>query len=239
MTSPASPFPNGEGIFETLRTEDGEIIELARHMRRAVKSAKALKISMPPEGEIRDRIAKVLALSHLPLGRLRICIAQDQLNISHDTYEEPLEGAFLTFHPHTSKLAGVQHKRYPYHDRLHIVEEAKNLGFDDAIVFDSSNQVTETGISNIAFLFENTWWTPPIGVGILPGVMRALAIEQCGVKVRDIHISEVPEAREIVLLGSLRIVQPVQQLGEMRLAQEAGKEFRAQMQGKLQRFSVG
>lgn len=239
MSSVIPSFPEGKGIFETLRTENGEIFELARHMRRAVKAASALNIEMPPEDEIRERIAEELSLHKHPVGRLRICIAIGKLTVSHDSYEEALEGAFLTFHPYTSKLVGEQQKRYPYIDRLQIVEEAKSLGFDDAIVFNSANHVTETGISNIAFLFEDNWWTPPIGAGILPGVMRAIAIERCGMKVRDVHISEVPAAREIALLGSLKIIQPVQQLGEMRLPQEAGVELQALMRGKLERFSVG
>lgn len=239
MSSVIPSFPEGKGIFETLRTENGEIFELARHMRRAVKAASALDIEMPPEDEIREQIAEELSLHQHPVGRLRICIAIGNLTVSHDPYEDVLEGAFLTFHPYTSKLVGEQQKRYPYIDRLQIVKEAKSLGFDDAIVFNSANHVTETGVSNIAFLFEDTWWTPPIGAGILPGVMRAIAIERCGMKVRDVHISEVPAAREIALLGSLKIIQPVQQLGEMRLPQEAGVELQALMRGKLERFSVG
>jgi branched-subunit amino acid aminotransferase/4-amino-4-deoxychorismate lyase len=70
--------------------------------------------------------------------------------------------------------------------------------------------------------------------------MRGIAIERCGVVVRNIHITQVPQAQEIVLLGSLKIAQPVQQVGEMRIeCGEIAQSFAAQMREKVEYFSVG
>ncbi len=33
----AGGWPSGDGVFETIRTQDGEIFELGRHMRRALE----------------------------------------------------------------------------------------------------------------------------------------------------------------------------------------------------------
>ena len=100
--------------------------------------------------------------------------------------------------------------------------------------------MTETGLSNLAFLFNDQWLTPPISSGILPGIMRAVAIERCGVQVRNIHISEIPDASEVTLLSSLKIAQPVVQIGELRLACGAQSQaFTSQMREKVEYFSVG
>jgi hypothetical protein len=57
--------------------------------------------------------------------------------------------------------------------------------------------------------------------------------------VRNIHITEVPQASEITLLSSLKIAQPVEQVGEMRLAcGEASLAFVTQIREKIQYFSV-
>jgi branched-subunit amino acid aminotransferase/4-amino-4-deoxychorismate lyase len=233
------PFPDGHGYFETLRTEDGKVAEFTRHMRRALTASSATGIKMAGEEKIRIEVAKVLAENPHPIGRLRICFTKDQLVITHDAYEDLVEAGFLTFSPHTSKALGEQFKTFPYDNRYEIVDEARAHGFDDAIVFNSSNNVTETGISNLAFLFDGTWFTPPISAGILPGTMRSLAIEKCGVEVRNIHITEVPQATEIMLLSSLKIAQPVQQVGEMRLpCGEASIAFSGQIREKVQYFSV-
>jgi branched-subunit amino acid aminotransferase/4-amino-4-deoxychorismate lyase len=233
------PFPEGDGFFETLRTEDGKVAEFTRHMRRALTASAATGIKMPGEESIRSEVAQVLAANPHSIGRLRICFTTEGVVITHDPYEDLVEGGFLTFSPHTSKAIGEQFKTFPYDSHYEIVDEARAHGFDDAIVFNSANNVTETGISNLAFLFDDTWFTPPISAGILPGTMRSLAIERCGVEVRNIHITEVPQASEITLLSSLKIAQPVEQVGEMRLpCGEASLAFVTQIREKIQYFSV-
>ncbi len=233
------PFPDGEGFFETLRTQDGKVAEFTRHMRRALTAASATGIRMPGEESIRNEVSKALAENPFTLGRLRICFTLSSMVITHDPYEELIEGGFLTFSPHTSKAIGEQFKTFPYDSHYDVVDEARAHGFDDAMIFNSSNNVTETGLSNLAFLFGDTWVTSPISAGILPGTMRSLAIEKLDVQVRNIHITEVPQADEVVLLSSLKIAQSVEQIGEMRLAcGEASQTFVAQMREKVQYFSV-
>ena len=195
---------------------------------------------MPGEESIRSHVKTVIEENPYPIGRLRVCISNSVLVVTHDEYLELTEGGYLTFSPHTSKTKGEQYKTYPYDEHYEIVDEARAHGFDDAIIFNSANNVTETGLSNIAFLIDGSWVTPPITAGILPGVMRAIAVERCDVQVRNIHITEVPLAQEIILLGSLKIAQPVVQVGEMRLANGAeATALAAQMREKVEYFSVG
>lgn len=233
------PFPDGEGFFETLRTQSGEIAELSRHMRRALTASVALDIPMPGEEVLRRQIAEVLQSNPFEIGRLRICFSKNGVVVTHDEYVDLTECGYLTFSAITSKAEGEQFKKYPYDSHYEIVDEARAHGFDDAMIFNKANNVTETGISNIAFLFGDTWWTPPITAGILPGTMRSLAIEKCGVQVRNIHITEIPEADEIFLLSSLKIAQPVVQVGEMLFpCGPASQAFGALMREKLTYFSV-
>lgn len=236
---PRRPFPEGDGFFETLRTEDGMVAEFTRHMRRALTASAATGIRMRGEEEIRNEVAKAIEANPHPVGRLRICIAKDGLTITHEQYEELTEGGFLTFSTHTSKAEGEQFKTFPYDSHYEVVDEARAHGFDDAMIFNRKNNVTETGLSNLAFLIDGTWFTPPISAGILPGTMRSLAIEKCGVQVRNIHITEVTQASEIFLLSSMKIAQPVEQVGEMRLpCGAASKAFEGQMRDKVQYYSV-
>ena len=232
-------FPAGEGFFETLRTEDGKVAEFTRHMRRALTASSATGIKMPGEESIRQEVAKVISENPHAIGRLRICFSKEEISITHDKYEDLTEGGYLTFSVVTSKALGEQFKTFPYDEHYEVVDEARAHGFDDAIIFNSANNVTETGISNIAFLFDGTWFTPPISAGILPGTMRSLAIEKCDVQVRNIHITEVPQADEIFLLSSLKIAQPVVQVGEMRFqCGPASEAFGALMREKIEYFSV-
>ena len=234
------PFPDGAGIFETLRTENGQVAELGRHMRRALTAATATGVVMPSEELLREEIHKTLLAHPQTVGRLRVCIGDAGLHITHSPYEDPERAAALTFATHTSRTLGEQFKTYPYQSRYEIVDEANDLGFDDAIVFNAANDVTETGISNIALFIDGRWVTPPISSGILPGVMRAIAIERCGVEVRTIHISEFPSVTSALLLSSLKIAQEVSHVGEQKLdIGGASLSLAQEMRQKIQYFSVG
>lgn len=216
------------------------VAEFSRHMRRAITAARALKIAMPNEEIIRKEVSTVLATEPYEVGRLRICIGVSGLTVTHDSYQDAIENAFITFSPHTSKVKGEQYKTFPYDSHYEVVDEAKLHGFDDAIIFNSSNNVTETALSNLLFRIDGKWITPPITAGILPGVMRAISIERSDVEVRNVHITEVPTATDVLLLNSLKIAQPVEQIGEMRLeCGEASRAMVAQIRGKLEFFSVG
>lgn len=211
------PFPDGSGIFETLRTEGGLVAELTRHMRRAKKSAQALSIPMPDEEVLRSEIDACMTLNPHPVGRLRICISHSGFLVTHDHYQDLETLARLTFHSTSTKATGEQVKAYPYDWNYQVLDSARDHGFDDAILFNTSNQVTETSISNLIFKIEDAWVTPPISAGILPGIMRGLAIERCGVGVRNVHISEIPLVEEALLVSSLKIAQPVSHIGDFAM----------------------
>ena len=233
-------FPSGTGFFETLLTRNGEIAELHRHMRRALRTSKALKIAIPSEDEIRYEIKRVLSEYEFQQGRLRLTFSEDGYAVSHSEYLSLKGAARLTFTTKSSDADGEQWKTYPYDHRLAITMQAQAQGFDDALVFNKSNHVTETGLSNIALMINGDWVTPPIGSGILPGTMRALAIERSGVAVQDIHISVIPEVRGAILLSSLKIAQPVSHIGDFELENgEAVAALTQDIASKVEFFSIG
>lgn len=231
-------FPQSSGIFETIKTVDGAPIALGRHMRRAVESALELGIAIPSEEFIRGEIIRVISQQPHSTGRLRICFGQDLFYITHDSYSEDTEPAQLNFYSQTVK--GSIHKTFPYDDRFALLETARLEGFHDCLLFNDKNEITETATANLAFLIADQWVTPPITSGILPGVVRAIAIEECGVKVRPIHISEIPEVESAFMLSSLRIAQPISHIGDMRLKiGDASCDLEEQIRAHSQPVSVG
>jgi branched-subunit amino acid aminotransferase/4-amino-4-deoxychorismate lyase len=231
-------FPKSSGIFETIKSVDGNLVSLNRHMRRAADSARELGIVIPGEEVIRQEIIRVLADNPFPIGRLRICFGNDLFTVTHDEYLERTEPANVNFY--TETVIGSQHKFFPYDFRFSIIEAARNEGFDDSILFNAKNEITESAVSNLVFLVDGEWITPPITAGLLPGVVRAIAIEQCAVKVRPIHVSEIPEVESAFLLSSLRIAQPISHIGDMKVKiGEASLELQARINAYSQPVSVG
>ena len=231
-------FPRTSGIFETIKTIDGKPIALARHMRRAINSALELGITLPDEESIRVQLSQVLGAQKFATGRLRLCFADNLFHISHDEYEELQSPSNLNFCSQT--VLGFIHKKFPYDHRFAILKSARDEGFDDSILFNAKNEITETAVSNLVFCIDGAWVTPPITSGVLPGIVRAVAIEECGVSVRPIHISEVPEIQSGFLVSSLRIAQPIAFIGDMKLEiGQSSRELEALIRAHLQPVSVG
>ena len=231
-------FPKTSGIFETIKTLNGQPIALARHMRRALDSARSLGLKMPPEEELRADLRKILNDERHKVGKLRICIYADGFHLSHDEYTEPTSPLRFTFFSQT--VLGEEHKQFPYDHRFELLKSAQDEGFDDCILFNVKNEVTESAVANLLFLIQGTWVTPPISAGVLPGVIRAIAIEECDVKVRPIHISEIPDVESAFSLASLRIAQPISHIGEMKLKiGDASEDMEARIRSHTQPHSVG
>jgi branched-subunit amino acid aminotransferase/4-amino-4-deoxychorismate lyase len=233
------PFPAGSGLFETMRTEKDKVAELSRHMRRAASSARELSVPFPDEEFVRDEISKILAKESFPIGRLRICFSVGGVDFSYSEYFDESDPAIITFHSTSSLIEGSQHKTYPYDSHFAVLDEANLYGFDDAITFNQRNEVCETAIANIALLIEGRWLTPPISAGVLPGVMRAIAIERTDVSVAPIHISDISRCEAALLLNSLKIARPVSHIGDYQLpAMSQALEKATQIREKVEYFSV-
>jgi len=231
-------FPKASGIFETIKTVNGAPIALGRHMRRALESALVLGISLPSEELIRAELLRVLEENPHEVGRLRLCFGQNLFHLSHERYTELNEPARVNFYSQT--VVGEVHKLFPYDYRFALIQAANDEGYHDSILFNEKNEITETAVANLAFLISGEWVTPPISSGILPGVVRAIAIENCGVKVRPIHVSEIPEVESGFMISSLRIAQPISHIGDMKLKiGDASRDLEEQIRTHSQPVSVG
>jgi branched-chain amino acid aminotransferase len=228
----------GAGIFETIKTVNGKPWALSRHMRRAVNSALKEGIALPNEELVRDSIAVLLEAEAHTTGLLRVSF-DDSGNWAavHLAYEEQLLPAKVTQHPVPLVIEGVPVKSFPYTHRLEILEQARKRGFDEALVVSADGRVCEGSVSNVILKIQGTWCTPPLSDGVLPGIMRALVIENCDVMVRSISVSEIESIESAFLLSSLRIAQSIASIDGRELSQSP--EFRDEIQAMALRTSVG
>ena len=229
---------NGGGIFETIKTVSGKPWALSRHMRRAVNSSVKEGIVLPSEELVRDSITTLLEAENHATGLLRVSFdATGNWAAVHLAYEEVKSAATVGIHPDPLVIQGVPVKSYPYNHRLEILEQARLNGFDEALVTSSKGTICEGSVCNILFKIAGTWCTPPLSDGVLPGVMRALVIENFDVMVRSIAVAEIAEIESGFLLSSLRIAQPIAAINGRELSQS--HEFRDEIQAMALRTSVG
>lgn len=234
-------WPTGSGIFETIKTVGGLPWALSRHMRRALGSAKRCAIPFPAEAVIRDAVTSAIEANRYPVGRLRLLFTSTgDFLVTHQAYEEFTQPAKLMIYEHRIVSSGLVEKKFPYDANLNLLDSARAKGFDDGIMINERGQVTETAVANLLFLIDGNWITPPISDGLLPGVMRAMAIERDGVHVASIKEEELVQVSAALLVSSLKIAQPVGQIGERRLQiSPESEQMRARIAATALATSVG
>jgi branched-chain amino acid aminotransferase len=228
----------GNGVFETIKTVENKPWVLSRHMRRAVASAQQLGLRIPEEDLVRNSVENLLDTQQHAHGLLRLSFGENgNWSAVHLAYEPVKHGAKLLTYDKEIVVQGQPIKSYPYTHRLEILEAIKSLGADEAIVCNDKGKICEGSVTNLLLRIDDKWITPPISDGVLPGVMRALVIEYCGVSVRSIDRSEISRVQSAFLLSSLRIAQPVSAIDGREVEQSA--EFLAEIEAMALRTSVG
>ena len=234
-------WPDGFGVFETIKTVDSIPYALNRHMRRALDAGARVGVEIPGEDRVRMAIDQLLAEVKHPIGRLRLLFKQDGTFIAtHDAYEELTHNLKLCTYSVRIDIQGVPAKTFPYTSRLEILNVAKQQGCDEAIVINSNHEVCEAAVSNLIFYTNGMWLTPPIVQGVLPGVMRALIVENLPVKVRKIDTNDLSHVQGAIVISSLKIAAPVASIdGRVMPDLEVSQLFAQQIREMAVRTSVG
>jgi branched-chain amino acid aminotransferase len=233
-------WPKGNGVFETIRTENGEVFELARHMRRAATAAKNYEINLPDEDQVRGAIAALIEEEPHQLGRLRLLFSKDWFVAVHQSYVEILVPAKLKVIDESRLVDPIAFKTFPYVHRTGLLQLAQRDGFDEIICVNERGEVTEGAVSNFLFCIDGDWVTTPLSAGVLPGVQRAIVIERCGVAVKSLDRSDITKVKSAVVISSLKIGLAVASIDNRELEIDAQcLSFIEQIRAQTHSHSVG
>ena len=233
-------WPDGAGIFETIKTQDGEIFELGRHMRRALDAADKKGISLPNEDQVRNAILELLSVESHPIGRLRLLFSEDRFIAVHQLYSEITQPAKLTVIADPAEAESISIKTFPYQHRLDLLAKAQSQGFDEIICVNESFAVTEGAVSNFLFRIDGKWVTTPLSSGVLPGVQRGIVIERCAVEVRLIERSDLAKVDAAFVISSLKIALSVSEIDGRKLKIDGDcAALEADIRAKTLKHSVG
>jgi len=217
-------------IFDGARAFEGVTPDLDRHCARAIRSAENMGMKpMLTAGEIeavcRDGVAKFPKDAELYIRPMFFAeggwIDPDPATTRFmcSVYDSPLpKGGFSacisTFRRPSPETAPTDAKAsclYPLAGRMML--EAKNRGFENAIVRDMIGNIAEFATANLFFAKDGVVHTPILNGTFLPGVTRYRVIDllrKAGYRVeeRAVKVKEVLEADEIFSSGNYAKVQP-------------------------------
>ena len=204
----------GDGAFESLRTYSGRAFALERHLDRLEQTLNELKIAAPTRAQLVQGVEETIAANPAaPFGRLRITVLGDgNWMVTHIEYKP--EDRFL-------KLCLSPIKRYSldltsgmktisYQASAVALREAASKGFDDAVFINEQGEVMESALANLLWLKDGQWFTPDLNSGCLPGVIRALLVENFGVIQAPLLVEDLENVDGLALTSSVREIVGVQ-----------------------------
>ncbi|PYC76346.1 4-amino-4-deoxychorismate lyase [Streptomyces tateyamensis] len=223
----------GDGVFETVKTIDGQAFALTRHLDRLTRSATGLGLPAPDLEEVRKACQAVIDANPMPLGRLRITYTGGLAPLGSERgHTTPTLAVALgtaarradttaaatvrwTRNEH-SAVAGL--KTTSYAENVVALAHAHRQGATEALFANTAGQLCEGTGSNVFVVLGGKLLTPPLSSGCLAGVTRALVAEWCGAEEAELPYAVLREAEEVFLTSTLRDVQAVARIDEHELA---------------------
>ncbi len=217
----------GDGIFESLKLDQGKILELDAHIQRLKRSAETLGLVSPLAwDELREIIIAVARAGGEPEGTLKLLMGRGEGGLGISPKECPV-ASFYCIAAKTNPLPAsfwekgltacrskipaksafmAQIKSTNYLPNVFMAQEAEDRGVGVSICFDYNGYLAEAAIANVAMIDAKGVFVLPHFRHALPGTTALLAkslAEECmQVEVRDIYEKELYDAKEILLLGT-------------------------------------
>jgi para-aminobenzoate synthetase/4-amino-4-deoxychorismate lyase len=203
----------GFELFETAYATRGEgVRHFERHLERLAQSARYLGFALEQQ-TLRALIGeRCESFDDDTPYRLRIALGKDGTITLTSAPLAPLAADTVDvllapehgFAPQQSGDPLLRHKTTRREDYDRAWKAAEAQGAFDMLFLNERGEVTEGGRSTVFVKLEGRWATPPIGAGVLPGVMRAVLIEELKAAERTITREELQRAEAVMLSNALR-----------------------------------
>ncbi|MBC7633282.1 aminotransferase class IV [Aeromicrobium sp.] len=215
----------GDGVFETIKIEDGAPFALTRHLDRLVTSAHGLGIGKPDVGAIREGVDATIEGQEIAFGRIRVTVTSGLGTLGSPRGTHGLTSVVITEPcdrppgvstivtvpwPRNERGAIAGLKTTSYAENALMVEHALARDASEAVMSNTVGMLCEGTGSNILYVLDGQLITPTLGSGCLAGVTRALVLQWCAdVIERDDSIDVLKRADEVILVGTTRDVQAI------------------------------
>lgn len=254
----------GSGVFEGIRcyaTEKGSFIfRLKEHVDRMYRSAKLYKMEIPySKEEVKEAAKETIRINGLDACYIRPIAFYGYHHLGVNPAGCPVDCAIAVWRWGTylgaealesgirctlspwrridpNTLAVTAKATGHYLNSMLAVQDAKERGFDEAIMLDNSGYVAEGPGENIFAVKNAILYTPGAESSILPGVTRASVIELAqaiGYEVveKPITKEELLNADELFFTGTAAEVSPIREIDNVTI----GEGKRGEVTGDIQR----
>jgi branched-chain amino acid aminotransferase len=240
-------FLYGEGVYETLRTYNGQPFLYDRHLRRLRRSAAMIVLDVPFTDErLADQIKDTIAAANLGGSEayIRVLLTRGIGELTYDPKATPNPSVVIIIKPHVDPPAeafekGVKVCLSPFlrnhpgsvnpmiksNNLLNnalAMQEALRRGGTESIMRNYRGELTECTQSNFFIVKNGVALTPPVDAGLLPGITREFVFEigrDIGVTVRDqvLRDDDLFSADECFLTSTTKELVPIVQVDDRKI----------------------
>src|ERR1700733_6379813 len=200
---------NSFSLIETMRCEGGTCLLLPLHLERLQASADYFGFRFP-RTELTEAIERaVRESSDRGASKLRLELRRDgswTLSELEALEKEPeVSRAMLWPEPVQSGDRFLRHKTTRRVLYNHAAQVSRERGCIDAIFQNEHGVVTEGAISNVVVKHGDSWLTPPVDAGLLPGVYRTSLLRRMPeIQVVEFSLERLLSADEVWLTNAVR-----------------------------------
>lgn len=225
-------FLTGWGVFSTIRVYDGVMFAWERHYARMKHDAAKMRVPFPQDPKwLEEKLYRLIAANSAQNATLRVNIVRnhgglfqghgqmpefDVVGFTANVYQwgEDVRLGVIEHGRHAAnEFAGVKYTSWA--QNLTWYERCHEQGWDEVVLLNERGEVAECTSANIFVAQGGTVYTPPLSSGCLPGVTRAVLIEEIrpasGVRVleKTLTPADLEAADEVFITSTTRELLPV------------------------------
>ncbi len=244
-------FLYGDNVYEVIRTFAGRPFGLQEHLDRLRQSATYLYLQVPwSDAHIQAEVENTLQQAGNPESYIRIVVtrgAESDISLQPSQTLEPSLVIIVrpidpkpTLSTQGIRLHLVSRERNNpaalspaaktgnYLNNILALMEAQQSGADDALMLNSTGELTEATTSNIWLVKDGIVRTPAVEVGILEGItrhflLRLLCEQQIPYEEASLTATDLWSTEEVFLSSSVRLIMPVARINDYILPACPGK----------------
>lgn len=229
-------FLYGDGVYETMRSYDGIVFMLSRHIERLQRSASLIRLETPKREELTDAVYMTLEANDIPDAYIRITLSRGKGPIGLDPglcgkhtlvvivepfreypaacYERGVHFIIAKTRRNLAEAVDPKIKSLNFLNNILAKMEAKERGAYEAIMLNAAGFLTEGTICNIFFVRRGILCTPSVAAGILDGITREIVIglaRNNGIKVEEglFYPEDLLGASEVFFTNTTAEIMPV------------------------------
>ena len=243
----------GDGLFETMKIANGNILLEEYHFERLFSGLELLKFKIPlhfSKQKISDEVKKLCKKNNCQeLARVRLSVSRGRgglydcdNKVSYLIESGPLEqnnnvlnenGLVIDIFPDArkslDKFSNLKSANYlPY---IMAAIWAKENKLNDALILNQHNQVCDSTIANVFWVESGNIFTPPLSAGCVAGVMRKRILDLGqNIKEKNLTENDLLHADEVFLTNAINGMCWVKQFRDKTYENRIAVEIFTQIQ---------